>query len=77
MKLIFENGNQCSRNFKFKNKIESIGQLMQVLETQPSVFWNHRPFPCAVVVQQKLVVLLIAIKYGRLWEIDKIQGGNK
>ena len=49
---------------------------MEILETQPSIFWNHRPYPCAVVIQQKLIVLIVAIKYGRIWEIDKIQGGN-
>jgi hypothetical protein len=69
-------GNQCSKNFKFKTEVKSITQLMQILDTQPSIFWNHRPYPCAVLIQQKLIVLINAIKYGRIWEIDKIQESN-
>ena len=69
-------GNQCSKNFKFKKRVNTITELMEILQTQPSIYWNHRPYPSAVVIQQKLVVLMSAINYGRIWEITKIQGGN-
>ena len=69
-------GNQCSKNFKFKKRVNTITELMEILETQPSIYWNCKPFPCAVVMQQKLVVLMNAINYGRMWEITKIQTFN-
>lgn len=65
-------GEQCSLNFKLKKKVVNITQLMEILENQPSIFWNHRPYPCAVVIQQKLIVLDIAMKFGRIWEIEKL-----
>lgn len=74
--LIYKQGEKCSRNFIFKKKVESINELMIILENQPSIFWNHRVYPCAVVMQQKLVVIKSAIKYGMVWEIEKIQGGK-
>lgn len=69
----WQEGEQCSLNFKLKKKVVNITQLMEILENQPSIFWNHRPFPCAVVIQQKLIVLDIAMKFGRIWEIEKIE----
>ena len=65
-------GEQCSPNFKLKKKVVNITQLMEILENQPSIFWNHRPYPCAVVIQQKLIVLDLAMKFGRIWEIEKL-----
>jgi hypothetical protein len=68
----WKEGAQCSPNFKLKKKVINITQLMDILENQPSIYWNHRPYPCAVVIQQKLIVLDIAMKFGRIWEIEKI-----
>ena len=69
----WQEGEQCSLNFKLKKKVVNITQLMEILENQPSIFWNHRPYPCAVVIQQRLIVLDIAMKFGRIWEIEKIE----
>jgi len=65
----FEPGAECSKNFVFDKPITSMQELDEVLQTQPSIFWNHRPFPCAVVVNQSFIVLRGAIRFKRLWTI--------
>lgn len=68
----WQEGEQCSPNFKLKKKVTDWKHLMEILENQPSLFWNHRPYPCAVVEQQKILVIDSAIKFGRIWEIERI-----
>jgi hypothetical protein len=68
----WQEGEQCSANFKLKKRVENFTHLMEILETQPSIFWNNRPYPCAVVIQQKILIIHSAIYFGRIWEIERI-----
>ena len=68
----WQEGEQCSPNFKLKKRVTDFTHLMEILENQPSIFWNHKPYPCAVVIQQKITVIDTAIKFGRIWEIERI-----
>lgn len=65
-------GTPCSTNFKFKKRIENVCELYEILETKKSIFWNHRMFPTAVIMQQKLTTINVALKYGHFWDVDPI-----
>ena len=67
-----EKGQQISVNFKLKRRIETMNQLLNIIDNQPSLFWRYRIFPTAVIEQQKLIVLRSYLKFGVLWEIERI-----
>jgi hypothetical protein len=73
MNIEKKSGLKCSTNMVFVKRIESMSELMDVFKNDPSVFWIHRPFPCAFVMHQPFIVLVNAIKKGRLWKIEKKQ----
>jgi hypothetical protein len=62
-------GKPCSTNYVFHKKIETMPELFNVLKTEKSIFWNHRPFPTAVIIQQKLITIERALEYGHFWQI--------
>lgn len=61
-------GKPCSANFVFKKQIEDISELWEILQTKESIFWNHRMFPCSVIMQQKLTTIKSALNAGRFWD---------
>jgi hypothetical protein len=67
-----EKGQQISVNFKLKRRIETMNQLLNIIDNQPSLFWRYGIFPTAVIEQQKLIVLRSYLKFGVLWEIERI-----
>lgn len=64
-------GKPCSKNYIFEKKIESMDELYKILKTEKSIFWRHRPFPTAVIMQQKMIVIEIGLQYGVFWKIKK------
>jgi hypothetical protein len=64
-------GDNCSKNMVFVSRVNSIDQLLIVLNTNKSIFWNHRPFPTAVLKHQSLMVLINSVKMGSIWTIKK------
>jgi len=64
-------GDNCSKNMVFVRQIKDIETLLHVLNVDKSIFWHHRPFPCAVIKHQSLMVLYNGIKCGSFWIIKK------
>jgi len=48
-KIILQHGEKCSKNFVLDRKISSLDDLMEVLNTSPSLFVRHRPYPSAFI----------------------------
>jgi hypothetical protein len=71
-----KSGNKISKNFQLKCRIDTFEHLLKVLDSQKSMFWRHAVFPTAVVEQQQLSALKMLIRYGHLWEIERIENKN-
>jgi hypothetical protein len=65
-------GAKCSKNFVLKKQITSIAELYAICETQPSIYWRHKIFPTAVLMQQKICELANGLKLGWFWEVERI-----
>lgn len=64
-------GARISKNFVLKKQITTIAELYEILETKPSIYWRHKVFPTAVLMQQKICVLATGVKYGIFWDVEK------
>jgi hypothetical protein len=60
-------------NFILTKRIESLQELMNVFETDKSIFWKHRVYPVAFVQNQTLPVLKNSIKYNCLYTIKRVK----
>lgn len=63
-------GKPCSINFVFKKEIKDISELLEILKSKESIFWNHRMFPCAVIMQQRLTTINNALNRGHFWDTE-------
>ena len=64
-------GAKCSKNFVLKKQITTIAEFYEILETKPSIYWRHKVYPTAVLMQQKICVLATGVKYGIFWDVEK------
>lgn len=69
-------GDKCSKNFVFNEKVNSIEELIKLLQTEKSLYFIHKVFPTAFIFHQPLATLCNHIKYGNIWTIKRIENEN-
>lgn len=65
-------GDLVSKNFVLDEQIQSINQLLLVLENEKSLFWRHRVHPTAFFLSWPLKLIIQTLKGGHFWQIKKI-----
>lgn len=64
-------GDSISKNFVLDEQINTINQLLIVLENDKSLFWRHRVHPTAFFLSWPLRLIMLTIDGGHFWSIKK------
>ena len=64
-------GDLVSKNFVLDEKINSINDLLLVIQNEKSLFWRHRVHPTAFFLSWPLRLIMLTIDGGHFWTIKK------
>lgn len=71
-KIILQHGEKCSKNFVLDKNITSLDELMNVLNTSPSLFVRHRPYPSAFIRSWQIHMIKNWLDLGDFWTIKPL-----
>jgi hypothetical protein len=64
-------GDLVSKNFILDEQINSITDLLLVLQNEKSLFWRHRVHPTAFFLSWPLRLITQTLEGGHFWSIKK------
>ena len=60
------------RNHIFLKRVESFEELLDVLSRREQIFVRHKIYASAFIKNWTLSMLDIQIRYGHIWQVEKI-----
>lgn len=65
-------GDKISKNFKLKEPIKTLDELVLHLKNNPSVFWRFKVTSSSFFLSWHLRTIINAVEAGYFWSIEKI-----